>query len=122
MADVFNILSSNYLTVGSSTATSTSKYVPVEKDRFEGNWTGKYANNSSFSIQVSNVEGFRAKVRYQSGSITKYQDVLIKDNAFRVGDAKFTLTREGVAQVKAVVTNPATGGQSLETAFAKQNG
>ncbi len=121
MADVLSILSSNYLTVGSSASASSSKYVPVDKDRFEGNWSGKYANNSSFSIQVSNVEGFRAKVRYQSGNVAKYQDVLIKDNSFRVGDAKFTLTREGVAQVKAVVTNPATGGQSLETAYAKQN-
>ena len=121
MADVLSIISSNYLTVGANTSTSASKYVAVDKDSFQGTWTGKYANNSSFSIQVSDVTGFRAKVKYQSGSTTKYQDVLIKDNAFRIGDSKFQLTREGVAQVKTVVTNAATGGQSLETAYAKQN-
>ncbi len=121
MADILSTLSSNYLTVGANTAVSGSKYVAVDKDTFEGTWSGKYANNSSFSIQVSNVDGFRAKVKYQSGSTTKYQDVLIKDSSFRIGDSKFTLTRAGVAQVKTVVTNAATGGQSLETAYAKQS-
>ncbi len=71
-------------------------------------------------IQVSNVVGFRAKVRYQSGATMKYQEVLIRDNSFRIGDSKFTLTKQGTAQIKTVMTNPATGAQSLETAYAKQ--
>ncbi len=72
----------------------------------EGDWTGKYADNKTFKISVSNVTGFRAKVQYQSGGTSKYQDVLIKDNAFRVGDTKFTLTKIGTAEVKNVVTDP----------------
>lgn len=86
---------------------------------YEGNWTGKYANNDSFSIQVSNVVGFRAKARYQSGATVKYQDVLIRDNSFKIGDSKFTLTKQGTAQIKTVMTT--NGTQSLETAYAKQN-
>lgn len=121
MADVMGILSSNYLTVGASTNVTGSKYVNVDPDKFRGIWNGKYADNKSFSIQVSNVDGFRAKAKYQSGSTVKYQDVLIKDNGFRIGDSKFVLTRDGVAQVKTVMTNAATGGQSLETAYAKQS-
>lgn len=121
MGDIYSILQSNYVAVGSNVNYSKGPYVPVDAASYEGNWTGKYANNDSFSIQVSNVVGFRAKVRYQSGSTMKYQDVLIRDNAFRIGDSKFTLTKQGTAQVKTVMTNPATGAQSLETAYAKQS-
>ena len=120
MADIMSILSSNYLTVGSTFNVSSSKYVIVDPASFQGSWTGKYANNQSFTVSISNVTGFRAKAKYQSGSTVKYQDVLIKDNAFRIGDSKFTVTRAGVAQLKTVMTNPANGSQTLETAYAKQ--
>ena len=59
---------------------------------YEGSWTGKYADNKTFKITISNVTGFRAKVQYQSGGTNKFQEVLIKDNSFRIGDTKFTLT------------------------------
>lgn len=120
MGDLYSILQSNYVAVGSNVNYSKSPYVPVDAPSYEGTWSGKYANKDSFTIQVSDVVGFRAKVRYQSGSTMKYQDVLIRDNAFRVGDSKFTLTKAGTAQIKTVMTNPATGAQSLETAYAKQ--
>ena len=70
--------------------------------RSTGSWTGKYADNKTFKITISNVTGFRAKVQYQSGGTNKYQDVLIKDNSFRIGDTKFTLTSNGKAQIKNV--------------------
>ena len=47
---------------------------------------GKYSTGEEFSFTVSNVNGFRAKVRYQSGSTVKYQDVLIRDASFRIGN------------------------------------
>ena len=102
-------------------STSNTPYVPVDAPSYEGTWSGAYADNTKFTIQVSNVVGFRAKVRYQSGSTLKYQDVLIKDNSFKFGDSKFTLAQPGVAQVKTVMTNAATGAQSLETAYANQS-
>jgi hypothetical protein len=119
MADMMGILSSNYKTVG-TTALSHSKYVNVDSALYEGKWTGKYANNQSFTFSVADVSGFRAKVKYQSGSTVNYQDVLIKDNAFRIGNSKFTLTAVGKAQVKTVLTDPATGAQTLETSTAHQ--
>jgi hypothetical protein len=103
------------------TVPSKTPYVAVEPKLFEGNWTGKYPDNKTFKITVSNVIGFRAKVHYQSGSTSKYQEVLIKDNAFRVGDTKFTLTRAGTAQIKNVITDPATGTTLLDTAYATQS-
>jgi hypothetical protein len=119
MADLMSILSANYKTVG-LTVPSKTPYVAVDPKLYQGSWTGKYANNKSFTITVSNVSGFHAKVKYQSDSTVKYQDVLIKDLSFRVGDTKFTLTKLGTAQVKNVVTDPATGSTYLDTAVATQ--
>jgi hypothetical protein len=121
MADILSILSSNYVTVGSNVSVSRSKYVNVDPASFEGNWAGKYADGQSFAISISDVSGFKAKVNYRSGSTSKYQDVLIRDNAFRIGDSKFTLSRPGVAQIKTVMTNAATGASTLETAYASQS-
>lgn len=118
MSDIYSILQSNYVAVGANVKTSNTPYVPVDAKLYEGTWSGKYANNDAFTIQVSSVDGFRAKVRYQSGSTLKYQDVLIKDNSFKFGDSKFTLTQTGSAQVKTVMSG--ANGQSLETAYATQ--
>jgi hypothetical protein len=121
VADILNIIASNYVAVGSNVNVSRTPYVAVDAPSYEGMWNGSYANNDKFTIKVSDVVGFRAKVRYQSGTTVKYQEVLIKDGAFRIGDSKFTLTKAGTAQIKTVMTNAATGAQSLETAYAKQS-
>ncbi len=118
MADLWNIISSNYKTVG-LTVPSKTPYVAVDPKLYEGTWTGKYANNKSFKISVTNVTGFRAKVQYQSEGTNKYQDVLIKDQSFRIGDTKFTLTSTGMALIKNVVTDPATGTTYLDQAYAR---
>jgi hypothetical protein len=117
MADLWSIISANYKTVG-LTVPSKTPYVAVDPTLYQGTWTGKYANNKSFKISVTNVTGFRAKVQYQSDGTNKYQDVLIKDQAFRIGDTKFTLTSTGMALIKNVVTDPATGTTYLDQAYA----
>jgi hypothetical protein len=119
MADVLSILSANYKTVG-MTVPSKTPYVAVDPKLYQGTWTGKYANNKSFKITVSNVSGFRAKVQYQSADVNKYQDVLIKDSAFRIGDTKFILTKTGKAEINNVVTDPTTGSTFLDKAYATQ--
>jgi hypothetical protein len=121
MTDVTSILSAAYKANTLSVAKSNSKYVAVDPTLYQGTWSGKYANNKSFSISISNVSGFHAKVRYQSDGTSKYQDVLIKDSAFRVGDTKFTLTANGKALIKNVVTDPASGQTYLDTAYAAQS-
>lgn len=120
MADVLNILATNYKTVGQNVSLNTGKYVNVDPDVFEGTWSGKYANQKPFSITISNVNGFRAKAKYQYGTTIKYQEVLIKNNGFRVGDSKFMLTKAGTAQVSTVMSDPATGASTLETAYVHQ--
>ena len=132
MSDIMSILSANFKAVGTSVPSRTP-YVAVDPAAYQGTWTGKYANNKSFTITVSNVSGFRAKVHYQSDGTNKFQDVLIKDNSFRVGDTKFTLlapataatpakaATAATATIKNVVTDPATGGTFLDTATATQS-
>ena len=82
MADVLSILSSAYKTTVPTTA---GKYVAVNADDYKGSWTGKYSNGKKFKVDVSQIQGFRAQVKYQSVSTVKYQQVLIKDSSFRVG-------------------------------------
>jgi hypothetical protein len=119
MADMLSILSSAYKVAGTVGAPSSSKYVAVDPALYQGTWTGTYPDNKTFNITVSNVTGFHAQVKYQSGSTVKYQSVLIKDQGFRVGDTKLTLTQKlGTAQVKNAVTDPTTGSTYLDTAVA----
>jgi hypothetical protein len=122
MADLWNIISSNYVTVGGAVP-SNSKYVPVDAEKYEGSWKGKYANGSRFEVSVMNVNGFRAKVKYVNGATIKYQDVLIRDSSFRIGDSKFMLVGKNAdgqdsAQIATVVTHPVTGVSTLEKALA----
>ncbi len=117
MADVMSILSGSYKSAGMSVPSKT-KYVPVDAKLYEGTWAGKYPDGKKFSLGISNIDGFRAQVRYQSDSTTQYQQVLIKDNSFRFGNTKFTLTGVGKAEIKNVVTDPATGSTYLDKAQA----
>src|SRR5665811_808642 len=117
MADVMSILSASYKSAGLSIPSKT-KYVAVDPKLYQGTWTGTYADKKKFKITVSGVSGFRAQVKYESGNTVKFQSVLIKDLSFRIGDTKLTLTKLGTAQVKNVVTDPATGSTYLDTAIA----
>jgi len=119
ISDIMSVLASSYR-AASVTNVSHSKYVNVDPKAFQGTWSGKYANNQAYTVAISDVSGFHAKVKYQSGSTVLYQDVLIRDNAFRIGDSKFTLVRPGVAQIKTVMTDPASGASTLETSYANQ--
>jgi hypothetical protein len=74
---------------------------------------GTYPNNQKFDLSITAVNGFRAQVKDQSGSTIQYQGVRIKDSSCRTGDTEFTLTAQGTADVKNVVTDPATRNTSL---------
>jgi len=119
MVDVTSILSAAYKSAGSAGVPSRTPYVTVDPKLYQGTWSGTYQDKKTFTLKVSNVSGFRAQVSYQSGSTVKHQTVLIKDQSFRIGDTKFSLAaKAGTAQIKNVVTDPATGGTFLDTAVA----
>ena len=118
MADIVSILSNAYKTAPTPSS-SKAKYVAVDPTLFTGTWNGTYSTGEKFSFSIADVHGFRAKVKYQSGTgPIQFQDALIKDNSFRIADTKFLLKKVGHAQIKTVVTNPATGATVLNTAYA----
>jgi hypothetical protein len=118
MGDLWNIISSNYVTVGGMTNYSSGKYTNVDPADYEGTWSGAYGDNTKFQITVSQVDGFKAKVKYQSGSTVNYSQVLIKDSAFRIGDNKFVLQGPDQGLVATIVTDPSTGTSSMKQAYA----
>src|SRR5882757_7505343 len=120
MSDIFSVLQSAYASAP-LTPQSSKPYTNVDPTSYQGSWTGTYSNNQKFEFTISQVNGFRAQVKYQSGSTVQYQSVLIKDSSFRIGDTKFTLTAAGSAQIRNVVTDPATGNTSLVTGTAAQD-
>jgi len=111
VSDIMSVIASAYATTP-LTPTAT-KYTPVDPKQYQGTWEGTYSNNQKFKITISEVNGFRAQVKYQSGTTTQYQQVLIGNSSFRVGDSKFVLTGAGQAQVYNAVTDPVTGNTSL---------
>jgi hypothetical protein len=112
MGDIMSILQSSYTAVSQSTPSNTP-YTAVDPTLYQGTWSGTYSNNQKFEISVTEVNGFRAQVKYQSGSTVQYQSVLIKDSSFRFGDTKFKLTATGTATVGNVITDPVSGNTSL---------
>ncbi len=118
MSDIFSIIQSSYSSA--SLTPSNVKYTPVDAASYQGTWTGSYSNGQKFEFQISNVNGFRAQVKYQSSGTTQYQQVLIGNSSFRVGDTKFVLTKSGQATIANAVTDPVTGDTSLVQGTATQ--
>ena len=119
MSDIFSVLQSAY--ASAPTAPANIKYTPVDAKSYQGTWSGTYSNNQKFDLTISNVNGFRAQVKYQSGSTVQYGQVLIGNSSFRIGDAKFVLTGAGKATVANAVTDPVTGNTSLVQGSATQD-
>jgi hypothetical protein len=120
MSDIYSILSSSYSSVPLNSPTK-AVYKNVDPKAYEGSWSGTYNNGQKFQFSISEVNGFRARVKYQSGGSTQYQQVLISNDSFRVGDSKFALTsKPGVALAKMVITSPVDGSTTLVQGNAKQ--
>jgi hypothetical protein len=119
MSDIMSILQSAYAAAPQTPA--NTKYAAVDPTSFQGNWTGTYSNNQKFQLTISDVNGFRAQVKYQSGSTVQYGQVLIgNSSSFRIGDTKFVLTGAGKATISNAVTDPVTGDTSLVQGTAAQ--
>ena len=120
MSDIFSVLQNSYATAPLSP--TNTKYTPVDPKSYQGTWTGTYSNNQKFELTISNVNGFRAQVKYQSGSTVQYGQVLIGNSStFRIGNTKFVLTGAGKATVANAVTDPVTGSTSLVQGTATQD-
>jgi hypothetical protein len=117
-----SILASSYAAVGASPNHSNTKYVAVDPTAYQGTWSGQYGTGKKFSVTVSNVQGFKASAKFQDDNSTSYQQVLIKDGTFRVGDSKFVLQSGGTkALVATAVTSPISGDVTLQQGYATRS-
>jgi len=121
MADIYSILSSSYSSVNLNSPTK-AVYKNVEPKSYEGTWSGTFNNGQKFEFLISDVNGFRARVKFKSGATTAYQQVLISNDSFRIGDSKFLLSNKpGLAMAKTVITDAATGSTTLLQGYAHQS-
>lgn len=121
MADIMSILQSSYAATPQSLISPGSKFANVDPTKYQGTWTGKDFNNQPMTISITKVAGYRANVTFASANGLQYQRAFITtNNSFRIGDSSFTLTGDGVAKVKTIVTDPTTGMQTGQTATVKR--
>ena len=119
MSDIMSVIQSAYATA--PLTPTTTRYTQVDPKSYQGTWTGTYSNNQKFEFTISDVQGFRAQVKYQSGGTVQYQQVLIGNSSFRIGDTKFVLSGKGTATIGNAVTDPVTGDTSLVRGTATQS-
>lgn len=119
MSDMLSILQASYKSAALNTP-SPGKYVNVDPELYKGTWHAKYADGKPVTVSINEVNGFRARVKFEvRGQAPLFQQVLIKDNSFRIGDNKFFLQKDGKAMIRSVVQGPA--GQTLETTYATRD-
>ena len=117
---ITSILASAYASAPVA-STSNKPYTNVDPKSYEGTWKGTYSNGQKFELTISEVSGFKARVKYQSGTTVQYQQVLIRDSSFRIGDTRFVLSGKGKAVLGTAVTDPVTGNTSLVKGTATQS-
>lgn len=121
MSDIFSIIQSGYVN-SVVTTPSTGKYVAVDPTSYQGTWTGTYTKNEKkFSLQISDVQGFRAQVKINDANGVSNQSVLIKNGTFRVGNSKFVLASSGKAQLATAITDPVSGNVTVISGTATQS-
>jgi hypothetical protein len=120
MVDFFSILQSGYAASAPQALFSVgSRFANVDPKQWQGTWTGTDVNQKSFTVSIARVQGFRANVRLDSSAGLRQLRVFITTkNSFRIGDSSFTLLPDGKAKLVTIVTDPTTGKQTADTAFA----
>jgi hypothetical protein len=120
MSDIFSTLSSAYASNAASAQFSLgSKFTNVDPTQWQGTWTGTDQSGKSYSIEISNVKGYRADVIYKGSQGFQNSRVFISSgNSFRIGDSKFVLSATGKATFASVVTSPYSGAQSVDQSTA----
>jgi hypothetical protein len=117
MGDIMSILQSAYTAAPQSLISPGDKFANVDPTQYQGTWTGKDYNNQPITISITKVSGYRASVTLQSSNGLQFQRALITTKGtFRIGNSRFKLTGDGVAQINTIVTDPTTGIQTNQQA------
>jgi len=118
--NIFSILQSAYQPATQASIPPGSKFAKVDPTLYQGTWTGKDSNGKAVTVTISNVQGYRANVRFQSadGGLQTGRIYINTNGVFRVGDSQMQVTSAGKMTINTVITDPTTGNQSMETDYA----
>jgi hypothetical protein len=118
--DVFSALQSAYSAPAQASVPKGSKFANVDPTLWQGTWTATDSNGKPVTLKILNVSGYRATVRFQSADAgLQFGRVLINtNNIFRIGASQMQLTKIGKMTISTVITDPASGNQSIETNHA----
>src|SRR5262249_28013530 len=118
--DVFSALQSAYSTPAQSPVPPGSKLANVDPTLWKGAGTETDSKGKAVTLTILNVSGYRATVRFQSADAgLQFGRVLINtNNVFRIGASQMQLVNLGKMTISTVITDPATGNQSIETNHA----
>src|SRR6185437_5373344 len=118
-SNIFTILQSSYQPVTQVSIPPGSKFAPVNAATFQGTWSGKDSNGKPVTLTISNIQGYRANVRFQTadGGLQTGRAYINTQGVFRIGDSQMTFTGSGKMTINTVITDPTTGNQSMETDY-----
>ena len=122
--NIFSILQSAYQPATQVSIPPGSKFATVNPTTFQGTWTATDSNGKAVTLTISNVQGYRANVRFQSadGGLQTGRVYINTNGIFRIGDSQMQLTAAGKMTINTVITDPTTGNQSMETDYATLQG
>src|ERR1700742_5166168 len=115
--DIFSILQSSYTAPTQISIPPGSKFANVDPTKWQGTWNATDTSGKPVTLQISNVSGYRATVRFQSqsGGLQVGRVYINTNGVFRIGDSQMQLTSAGKMTISTVITDPTTGNQSMET-------
>ncbi len=118
--NIFSILQSAYTAPTQASIPPGSKFAKVDPTQWQGTWTTKDSKGKPVTLNISNVSGYRATVRFQTadGGLQTGRVLINTNNIFRIGDSQMQLTGAGKMTISTVVTDPTTGNESMETDYA----
>lgn len=119
--NIFSILQSAYQPATQVSIPPGSKFANVDPTLYQGTWTAKDSNGKAVTLTISNVQGYRANVRFQSadGGLQTGRIYINTNGVFRIGDfPQMQVTSAGKMTINTVITDPTTGNELMETDYA----
>jgi len=118
--NIFSILQSSYQPATQVSIPPGSKFAKVDPTLYQGTWTAKDSNGKPVTLTISNIQGYRANVRFQSadGGLQTGRVYINTNGVFRIGDSQMQVTSAGKMTINTVITDPTTGNRSMETDHA----
>jgi hypothetical protein len=119
-SNIFSILQSAYTAPTQVSIPPGSKFANVDPTQWQGTWTTTDSKGKPVTVQISNVSGYRATVRFQSqsGGLQTGRVYINTNGIFRIGDSQMQLASAGKLTISTVITDATTGNQSMETDHA----